>query len=139
MSPDKADTILLSVGTAFFESIAVAGSRRSLGNPGQEGWMPLVRTNDRAAMSFDFHTRDTQLWRASRTTPANPSSTAASHPAGGSWANIQTGGHWDVGYVAFEPMQSVNACPILFSEDGGIYFDQNAGPSCHDVNWEQPA
>ena len=137
-SPDEANTIFLSVGTQLFESRDGGATwPTTFTNPGPQGRIPFVRVNDRAGTAFDLWFGDTQLFRAACTTPANPASTAQRCPSN-SWNNAQTGSHWDVGDIAFNPTGGVGACPTLFSNDGGVYFNQRTGADCHDPRWEQP-
>ncbi len=69
-----------------------------------------------------------------------PGHLAASPPAG--WAGPYTrsvGGHDDVGDIVFDTATSVDACPTIFSCDGGVYYNtKNTSPGCHTPAWEQP-
>jgi len=138
-SPDENDVLFMSVGTQIFESRDGGGTwPTTFVNPGSQGRIPFVRVNDRTGNAFDLWFGDTQLFRASCTTPANVASNAQRCPASNTWTNAQTGGHWDVGDLAFDPDDGVNACPVIFSNDGGVYFNQRSGSNCHDPRWEQP-
>lgn len=56
-----------------------------------------------------------------------------------SWVLAQRGAHWDAGDVAFDPLATTDACPVVYSNDGGVYFNTKATtPGCHDPAWEQP-
>ena len=103
-----------------------------------QGRIPFLKVNDRSGAAFDLWFGDTQLFRAGCTTPANTASNTARCPSSNTWTNAQTGSHWDVGDLAFNSNSTVNACPVLFSNDGGIYFNQRTGSNCHDPRWEQP-
>jgi hypothetical protein len=139
VSPDEANVLFLSVGTQIFESRDGGASwPTSFANSGPQGRIPFVKVNDRSGRAFDLWYGDTQLFRAACTTPTNTASTAQRCPASGSWVNAQSGGHWDVGDIAFNPTATVDACPVLFSNDGGVYFNQRTGSDCHDPRWEQP-
>jgi hypothetical protein len=49
------------------------------------------------------------------------------------------GGHDDVGDIAFDAQAEQVACPVLFSSDGGVYFNTITGSQeCHTPAWEQP-
>ncbi|CAM3495828.1 MULTISPECIES: hypothetical protein [Cupriavidus] len=96
-----------------------------------------MKVNDRDGRAFDLWFGDTQLYRAACATPTNTASTAARCPASSAWAAAQTGAHWDVGDIAFNTASGLNACPALFSNDGGIYFNQRTGADCHDPRWQQ--
>jgi hypothetical protein len=138
-SPDEADVIFLSVGTQLFESRDGGATwPTTFINPGPQGRIPFVKVNDRAGAAYDLWFGDTQLFRAACTTPTNTASTARRCPDSGTWNNAQTGGHWDVGDIVFNPTGGVGACPTLFSNDGGVYFNQRTGSDCHDPRWEQP-
>ena len=139
VSPDEANVLFMSVGTQIFESRDGGASwPTSFVNPGPQGRIPFVKVNDRSGNAFDLWYGDTQLFRAACTTPNNTASTAQRCPASGNWNNAQTGGHWDVGDIAFNPTATVDACPVLFSNDGGVYFNQRTGSNCDDPRWEQP-
>ncbi|HSX59670.1 MAG TPA: hypothetical protein VLF18_05685 [Tahibacter sp.] len=138
-SPDEANVIFRVVGTQIFESRDGGASwPTTFTNPGPQGRIPFVKVNDRPGAAFDLWFGDTQLFRAACTTPANTGSTAQRCPASGGWSNAQNGSHWDVGDIVFNPAGGVGACPTLFSNDGGIYFNQRTGADCHDPRWEQP-
>lgn len=139
VSPDEQDVLFMSVGTRIFESRNGGGSwPTEFSNPGPQGRIPFVRVNDRTGNAFDLWYGDTQLFRAPCTTPTNTASNAQRCPGSGSWVNAQTGGHWDVGDIAFNPTAANDACPVIFSNDGGVYFNQRSGSDCHDPRWEQP-
>jgi hypothetical protein len=56
-------------------------------------------------------------------------------------ANVDyTKAHGDSGDLVFDPAKSVDACPTLYSSDGGIYRNsKTASPECHDQASFQPA
>lgn len=57
--------------------------------------------------------------------------------SGYSW---RVGGHVDMGALVFDPMISTDACPLLNSNDGGVYYNtKSTSPDCHDPVWQQPA
>jgi len=139
VSPDEANVIFRVTGTQIFESRDAGASwPTQFANNVAQGRIPFIKVNDRAGTAFDLWFGDTQLLRAACTTPANTASNTARCPASNSWTNVQTGGHWDVGDIAFNSSSTVDACPVLFSNDGGIYFNQRTGSNCHDPRWEQP-
>jgi hypothetical protein len=139
VSPDEANVLFMSVGTQIFESRNAGGSwPTSFVNPGPQGRIPFLKVNDRSGAAFDLWYGDTQLFRASCTTPANTNLNTARCPASNTWSNAQAGGHWDVGDLTFDPNDGQDACPVIFSNDGGVYFNQRSGSNCHDPRWEQP-
>ena len=139
VSPDEQNVLFMSVGTRIFESRNGGTSwPTEFVNPGPQGRIPFVKVNNRTGNAFDLWYGDTQLFRAPCTTPANTASTAQRCPGSGSWVNAQNGSHWDVGDLAFNPSASNDACPVIFSNDGGVYFNQRTGSNCQDPRWEQP-
>ena len=139
VSPDEPNVLFMTVGTQIFETRDGGASwPTSFVNPGPQGRIPFVKVNDRTGQAFDLWFGDTQLFRAACSTPTNTTSPAQRCPASGSWVNAQTGGHWDVGDLAFNPTATSDTCPVLFSNDGGVYFNKRTGNDCHDPQWEQP-
>lgn len=139
VSPDEANVLFMSVGTQIFESRNAGASwPTTFVNPASQGRIPFVKVNDRTGRAFDLWFGDTQLFRAACTTPVNTTSTTRRCPASNSWTNSQTGSHWDVGDITFDTDLTVDACPILFSNDGGVYFNQRSGSNCQSPRWEQP-
>lgn len=139
VSPDEANVIFRSTGLQIFESRDAGATWPTIfANPGAQGRIPFLKVNDRNGTAFDLWYGDTQLFRAGCTTPANTASNTARCPASNTWTNAQTGSHWDVGDLVFNISVSVDACPVLFSNDGGIYFNQRTGTNCHAPRWEQP-
>ena len=140
VSPDEANELFMPVGTRISESRDGGASwPTGFANNHSQGRIPFVKVNDRAGSAFDLWYGDIQLFRASCSTPTNTTSTNQRCPASGSWTNAQTSAHWDVGDIVFNPTAAIDACPVLFSNDGGIYYNQNpSNPNCHDPNWEQP-
>jgi hypothetical protein len=52
---------------------------------------------------------------------------------------ISRGAHLDVGVVLFDPSVTVDACPLLLSDDGGIEINAvTTSPACHTPRWVQP-
>ena len=138
VSPNEANVLFMSVGTQIFETRdAGATWPTSMVNPGPQGRIPFLKVNDRSGQNFDLWYGDTQLFRAACTTPTDTASDVRRCPAN-SWSTAQTGAHWDVGDIAFDTDSAVDACPILFSNDGGVYFNQRSSSDCHDPRWEQP-
>jgi hypothetical protein len=138
-SPDEADVIFMSLGTQIFESRDGGASwPTSFANPAPQGRIPFLTVNDRSGAAFDLWYGDVRLFRAGCTTPANTGSTAQRCPASGGWTAAQTGAHADVGDLAFDPNDATDACPAIFSNDGGVYFNERTGSDCHDPRWEQP-
>ena len=57
--------------------------------------------------------------------------------AGGGYTRA-LGAHDDAGDIVFDTAVAVDACPEIFSSDGGVYYNTDNGADCHNPNWEQP-
>jgi len=143
-SPDEADVLFWSVGELIYESFDGGASWTPIDNPDPQGRIPFVKVNDRTGAAFDLWFGDVSLYRASCTTPADRTSTARRCPnskdSGGNlvWSDAQTGAHNDVGDIVFDPTAAVDACPLLFSNDGGVYYNDLSAGDCHNPQWQQP-
>lgn len=141
VSPDESYVLFAVVGTSIFESDNGGTSwDTTFANPGAQGRVPFVTTNNRAGADFDLWFGDTQLFRAGCSTPATPAPGGAARcPASGSWTNSQNGAHWDLGDVVFDTAVADDRCPRVMSSDGGVYRNTTAAsPGCHGPAWEQP-
>lgn len=141
VSPDEAVVLFAVVGTAIRESDNGGGSwPNALVNPRAQGRIPFVAVNQRAGASFDLWFGDVQLHRASCTTPATPG--AAARCPSNTWTGPFTrtvGGHDDLGDISFAFGVASDACPVMYSSDGGVYLNTTtASPGCHSPTWEQP-
>ena len=119
----------------------------------RQGRIPFVETNERNEKEFDLWYGDVRLFRGGCTSfngnnPRCPAGTigpipAPPPPTPAGWAGPFTrlvGGHDDVAAILFDTEAEIDACPVLFSSDGGVYFNtRNDAPNCHDPFWEQPA
>ena len=95
------------------------------------------RSDDGGNNRFDLWYSDTQLFRAACTTP-NPAAQggAARCPTAASWTNHQGGAHWDAGHLVFDTAVAVDACPRVYSTDGGAHTNTvNGNPGCHAPTW----
>jgi hypothetical protein len=134
-SPDETNTIFMVVGSDLVESRDGGATwPTTFTEPGRQGRIPFLQVNNRAGADFDLWFGDTQLFRIPCRTPA--AGTARRCPDAASWVNAQAGAHWDVGDIAFGG--GAVRCPILYSNDGGVYFNTRTGANCHDPVWEQP-
>lgn len=140
VSPDEANVLFMTVGTTIFDSVDGGANWNTTYAPqGAQGRIPFIRTNDRAGTAYDVWYGDTQLFRGACTTPADLTSTAPRCGLSNSWVNAHSGAHWDVGDLLFDPLAATDACPILTSNDGGVYRNTTAAsPACHSPTWEQP-
>jgi hypothetical protein len=138
VSPDEADVLLMVAGTTIYESDD-GGSTwpYTLTNPNAQGRVPFVVTNKRAGSDWDLWFGDVWLTRATCTTPAAGAS-GRRCPAN-AWTSVSAGAHADAGAVVFAPGVATDACPVLFSSDGGVYRNTTTtSPACHTPTWEQP-
>lgn len=142
-SPDESYVLFAVVGTTIYESDDGGASwPTTLTNPRAQGRIPFVATNQRTGATFDLWFGDVQLHRASCTTPAPAAAGGAARCPTNTWTGPFTrsaGGHDDTGDLAFDPTVAVNACPVLLSSDGGVYYNTvTTSPGCHSPAWEQP-
>jgi len=143
VSPDEAHVLFAVVGETIFDSVDGGITwLRHYSNPNPQGRIPFVATNKRDTGTYDLWFGDIELHRGSCKTPS-PSVNGGNKrcEASDSWAGPFTrdaGGHDDVGDILFET-KARNACPLLFSSDGGVYFNTvTKTPDCHTPVWEQP-
>jgi hypothetical protein len=145
VSPDEPHVLFAVVGTSIFESDdAGATWATQFENPKPQGRIPFVATNKRSA-GFDLWFGDVSLYRATCATPKNPVlGGKARCPPSTAWAGPFTrtvGGHDDMGDIAFdtEPQAAGDACPVLMSSDGGVYYNtKTVSPDCQTPAWRQP-
>lgn len=157
-SPHERDVVFAAVGADVWETDNGGANWVRLGTPDsrRQGRIPFVETNARTvtgaeAQAFDLWYGDVRLYRSGcRSNPPGgglrcPMATTGNvlpttPPAG--WDGPFTrsaGGHDDVAAMAFAPGVSEDACPVLFSSDGGVYFNtREASPDCHRPFWQQP-
>jgi hypothetical protein len=128
---------------------------------GPQGRIPFVATNQRSNSGsnnvFDLWYGDVSLYRGGCTTPGTrpspdtggsprcpaglnpvPNPPPASPPAG--WAGPFTrsaGAHDDVGDIEFDTQASSDACPRVFSSDGGTHVNTDTGSDCQNPNWNR--
>ena len=151
-SPHEEDVLLSVSGTTLYESDDGGATWTNMGTPGgrRQGRIPFVETNDRGDDEFDLWFGDVSLYRGECTSnpPGGglrcpPGNQVAQSPPPPGWAGPFTGSagaHSDVGTVVFDTMASENACPTLFSSDGGVYYNMDDNQdTCHSPQWDQPA
>lgn len=143
VSPDESYVLLASSGNRIFESDDGGTSwPNQLSNPLPQGRIPFAAVNDRSGRAFDLWFGDVQLHRAGCTTPTTPSPGGTRRCPANTWSGPFTraaGAHDDAGDLAFDPRVSVDACPVLFSSDGGVYRNTlTSSPTCQSPAWEQP-
>ncbi len=101
--------------------------------------LPFVVTNDRSS-GYDVWAGIGNVVRGTCSTPASPPAPTTSRCS--SWSATYTdangalvqNAHGDSGDVVFDSTLAVDACPTLYSSDGGIYRNTRAGDptTCHD-------
>lgn len=152
VSPDEPNVLFVTVANNIYESDDAGANWTNLGTPDsrRQGRIPFVAINDRTGNSFDLWFGDVRLYRGGCT--SNPAggglrcpmarTGAATSPPPAGWSGPFTrsvGGHDDVGDIVFDSQAGNNACPMIFSSDGGVYFNTNTtSPGCHSPAWEQP-
>ncbi len=145
VSPDENYVLLATNGLQAYET-------DNAGNAAGANWVSLgqidsstqsreafVKVNDRTGTAFDVWVGNVSLYRAGCTTPAAPAPGGANRCGGpGTWAGPFTrtvGAHDDVGAIVFNVTQNVDACPVVFSSDGGMHVNTDTGADCHNPNW----
>jgi photosystem II stability/assembly factor-like uncharacterized protein len=143
-SPDEPYVLFAVVGTSIFETDNGGQSWPvTYANPRPQGRIPFIATNQRSGRTYDLWFGDVRLHRGTCTTPATPAPGGSQRcDAAAGWAGPFTrsqGAHDDSGDILFDVRTRIDACPVLFSSDGGVFrntlFDS---PQCHSPLWEQP-
>ena len=151
-SPGEATVLFAAAAQNVYESDNGGANWTNLGTPDsrRQGRVEFVATNLRSNKTFDLWYGDVHLFRgACQSSPTGGglrcpmarTGTPMSPPPPG-WSGPFTrsaGGHDDVGDIAFDSEVTENACPVIFSSDGGIYFNTKSDhPGCQSPAWEQP-
>jgi photosystem II stability/assembly factor-like uncharacterized protein len=144
VSPDESYVLFAVVGTSIFETDD--GGQTWPGtytNPTPQGRIPFVATNQRTGATYDLWFGDVSLFRGTCTTPSPAAPGGAQRcNASAAWAGPFTrsaGAHDDSADIAFRAGVANDACPVLFSSDGGVYRNTlGASPACHTPAWTQP-
>jgi photosystem II stability/assembly factor-like uncharacterized protein len=141
------------VGPEFYEGDVVASAvawtrlpypdADSVNDPAgqvtKKGRVPFVVTNKRSE-GYDLWVGDGSLWRVPCSSEQKPNCLPEDRPQ---WAGSftdhlgpRTDAHGDSGDLEFNPAMSVDACPTLYSSDGGVYSntDTLAG-TCEDPDF----
>lgn len=145
-SPDESYVLLVAASdNNVYESDDAGANWNNRGATGGSR-IPFVVTNQRSdsggANVFDAWTGGVRLFRGGCTTPAMPAQGGAARcPLVSTWAGPFTrtvGAHDDVGDLVFDTQAANDACPEIFSSDGGVYYNTDNGADCRNPNWEQP-
>jgi len=140
-SPDESYVLfVVASDNILYESDDAGAGWTSLGQRGAQGRVPFVATNQRSDSGgnniFDAWYADTQLFSAQCTTPSPAASGGALRcPAVSTWTNRQTGAHWDAGDIAFDSGSTVDACPRIYTTDGGAHRNNDLGATCQNPQW----
>ena len=105
------------------------------------GRLSSVATNARSDGTFDLWYGYAMLYRGACTRAECPVRQRLTDSIAGVWKEVgyAGGAHLDIGVVLFDPADSVDACPLLLSNDGGIERNTIATkPLCHTPRWVQP-
>ena len=113
--------------------------------PGDVKRIPFVVTNKRSdsggQKTFDLWYGALTLWRVTCTTPAPPNSGQRCQPPP-TWTMIpvdtETTFHGDMGDLEFDPRLPVDACPVLVSSDGGVYYLDPNVADCQTPEFKEP-
>lgn len=102
-------------------------------NPVKKQRVPFVVTNKRSS-GFDLWLGDGSLWRVPCSSQNNPNCPTDRSQWFGSFTDhlgtVQDA-HGDSGDLVFDPTTSVDACPTLYSSDGGIHRNITVmSPAC---------
>jgi photosystem II stability/assembly factor-like uncharacterized protein len=142
-SPAESYVLFAVSGVLIFESDDGGNSwSKQFTNRSRQGRVPFVSTNARAGSAFDLWFGDVELFRATCATPTPAQQGGAARcPASNTWSGPFTrsaGAHDDVGDIVFSSA-GANACPVLFSSDGGVFINtKTASPACQTPSWRQP-
>ena len=161
VSPHEKNVLFATAGTKLYTSLdggMIWKQMTNMPEDNKQGRIPFVETNEISQDTYDLWYGDVQLFSRFCKTPVGSDpdydfmktkfrcsdawGTAEEYLSGekvADWVNQQEGAHWDVGAILFEPSSSIGACPLLFSNDGGVYY--NATPpllDCHNPTWKEP-
>lgn len=139
-SPDESYVLLATVGQLIFESDdgGATWPTQLTNAAGGGSRNPYVATNQRADSGgnnvFDLWFGGTKINQTSCTTPATPAPGGTARCPTNSWNAASTGSHDDQGDIVFDPTVAVDACPMIASNDGGVYRNT----ACQTPTWTQP-
>lgn len=143
-SPDESYVLfVVASDNVVYESDDAGAGWTSLGNQAAQGRIPFVVTNQRAddgtTNRFDVWYSDTQLFTTTCTTPT-PAAQGGANRCGNvsTWTNRQAGAHWDAGDLVFDSSATVDACPRVYTTDGGAHTNTagtGSGAGCQAATW----
>ena len=157
VSPDESYVLLVAASdNSLWESDDAGVTWTDLGTPDNPlgSRIPFVATNQRcddaSGNVFDLWFGAISLNRGLCQTPSAPAPGGAARcPTGASavWVRGFTScndpdgngcAHDDAGELVFDSQAANDACPMLFSSDGGVYRNTDLGADCQDPDWDQP-
>jgi photosystem II stability/assembly factor-like uncharacterized protein len=142
VSPDEPYVLFATVGkegALIHESDDGGQSWTNIPNPSPQGRIPFLTINNRSGVGFDLWFGDVSLFRRSCSTPDAPSPGGATRCLRGNWLGpLEAGAHADAGDLVFDTEAADDACPMIYSSDGGVYRNTDRSADCHNPNWEQP-
>ncbi len=156
VSPDEPYVLLAVSGTSIYETTNANDPTptwtQTRTNLTPQGRIPFVATNDRSDLTegseglpidvFDLWFGDVSLFRVQCTSGSSsggaPRCGTGNTPAWEGPFTRAVGGHDDTGAILFDSEVGIDACPVLFSSDGGVYWNTDTTSDCHNPDWEQP-
>jgi photosystem II stability/assembly factor-like uncharacterized protein len=144
-SPRAPDHLIAALESTIYQSLDGGREWQPLDSlirsPDLEaGRIASVAVNDRSGPNFDVWYGYGNLFRGTCTPSICPYGSLPGDTLD-AWTEVGTSGgaHLDVGVVLFDPSASVDACPLLLSNDGGIEINAIAtSPACQTPKWVQP-
>ncbi|MBI4545428.1 MAG: hypothetical protein HY703_09545 [Gemmatimonadetes bacterium] len=139
-SPYEPNALFAAVGIQVFQSADGGASWTWSGHPlAPQGRIPFLAVNPRSGSKYDLWYGDRYLYRAACSSPPDSAAAFWGLACKLDWAGPWPGAHSDAGDLAFDSKTMVDACPVLYSADGGVYYNTKVvTPGCHDPAWEQP-
>lgn len=143
ISPDESYVLLAVVGSTIYQTVNGVNWVQNVNNPRPQGRIPFVatiqRSNEGEQDVFDLWFGDIKLFRFRCTTPAvrepGGSPRCAADPTAGPFESA----HDDAGDIVFDALVEKDACPLIYSSDGGVYRNTlTSSPDCHNPRWTQP-
>lgn len=145
VSPDEPYVLFATIGQYAFQSVDGGNSwpdAMAFAYPEarDHARYPFVATNQRADRKFDLWYGNIELYRTTCTTPASTAPGGDERCPADDWgSSLSSGAHADVGDIVFQPLVASDACPTMFSNDGGVYFNtRTSSPGCHKPAWDEP-
>ena len=145
VSPDEPYVLFATAGRFAFQSVDGGASwpaalAFTYPDPRPQARVPFVATNQRSGNKFDLWYGNIGLYRTTCTTPSTPAPGGSGRCPTNAWgSSLVAGAHVDVGDIEFQPLTVSDACPVLFSNDGGVHLNaRTASPDCHAPAWEKP-